>query len=110
MVILIMLMIVLVMVIVLRIMTDLLLSFHPPATLRLVPESELTVNHHLAHSVSAWGKLALKYKFNDVGDGDCGVDDDLEVLPKVEFLNREKVEADNHRRSLRNTLRILRRS
>ena len=40
------------MVIVLRIMTDLLLSFHPPATLRLVPESELTVNHHLAHSVS----------------------------------------------------------
>ena len=47
-----MLMIVLMMVDVLRIMTDLFLPFHPPATLRLVPESELTVNHHLAHSVS----------------------------------------------------------
>ena len=52
MMILIMLMIVLVMAIVLRIITDLFLPFHPPATLRLVPESELTVNHHLAHSVS----------------------------------------------------------
>ena len=52
MMILIMLMIVLVMANVLRIMTDLFLPFHPPATLRLVPESELTVNHHLAHSVS----------------------------------------------------------
>ena len=49
---LIMLMNVLVMVNVLRITTDLFLPFHPPATLRLVPESELTVNHHLAHSVS----------------------------------------------------------
>ena len=52
MMILILLMIMLVMAIVLRIMTDLFLPFHPPATLRLVPESELTVNHHLAHSVS----------------------------------------------------------
>ena len=52
MMILIMLMIVLVMMNVMRIMTDLFLPFHPPATLRLVPESELTVNHHLAHSVS----------------------------------------------------------
>ena len=58
---LIMLMNVLVMVNVLRITTDLFLPFHPPATLRLVPESELTVNHHLAHSVSGadWVRLMM---------------------------------------------------
>ena len=61
MMILIMLMIVLVMMNVMRIMTDLFLPFHPPATLRLVPESELTVNHHLAHFVSGadWVKLMM---------------------------------------------------